>query len=151
MMNVCLDACFLIGLYDERDKHHARSRELLEMYFGDRTRNVAIVIWPNLYELVSTRLVRDTRKTQILEQDWRILASKKRIEFLEDDPYRAEALELCFRELNKRRSSYRGLSLTDHVIRAVLADSNVQVDAILTFNPGDFADVCRSKNKLILS
>jgi predicted nucleic acid-binding protein len=150
-MNVCLDACFLIGLYDDRDEHHARSRELLEQLFDEGTRNVAVIIWPVLYESVSTRLVRDSRKTQAMERELKTLASTGRLAFIEDDSYRAEALELCFQELRRPRFSYRGLSLTDRVIRAVLADSNARVDALLTFNPGDFADVCRSAQKLVLS
>jgi predicted nucleic acid-binding protein len=146
-MNICLDACFLIGLYDERDQHHKRSEELFADMFDSYARNVAVVVWPVLYESVSTQLVRHRRRTSDMERDWRKLVSTKRLVFMDDAPYRDDALELCFKELDKPASSYRSLSLTDRVLRSVLADANARVDGVLTFNQGDFADVCRKLDR----
>jgi predicted nucleic acid-binding protein len=150
-MNVCLDACFLIGLYDERDQHHERSQELFAEIFDTPARNVAVILWPALYEAVSTQLVRHRRRTSRMERDWRRLVSMRSLVFMDDQPYRDEAFELCLRELDKPPASYRPLSLTDRVLRGVLADTNARVDALMTFNIGDFADVCRKAGRQIVN
>jgi predicted nucleic acid-binding protein len=150
-MNVCLDACFLIGLYDERDQHHERSQELFAEIFDATARNTAVIVWPALYETVSTQLVRHRGRMALMERDWRRMLAARGLVFLEDGPYREEAFELCLREVDKPAVSYRPLSLTDRVLRSVLADSNARVDAIITFNIGDFADICRKTNREIVS
>jgi predicted nucleic acid-binding protein len=150
-MNVCLDACFIIGLYDERDQHHARSVELFAELFDAETRNTAVVVWPILYEAVSTRFVRHRGRTAALERDWRKLVSSNRLIFMDDNPYRDEAFDLCLRELEKPDKAYRSLSLTDRVLRGLLADMDVRIDAILTFNEKDFLDVCRASRRQVVS
>jgi predicted nucleic acid-binding protein len=149
-MNVCLDSCFLIGLYDERDQHHRESKELFVDLFGADNPNVAVIVWPVLYESVSTQLVRHRGRTAAMERDWRRLVSSNRMIFLDDQPYRDDAFELCLRETAKPPSGYRSLSLTDRILRSVLADTNVRIDGILTFNEGDFIDVCRTSGRTIV-
>jgi len=72
-MNVCLDACFLIGLYDERDQHHKESESLFVELFDSGTTHAMVILWPALYESISTRLVRHRDRTASLERDWRRL------------------------------------------------------------------------------
>ncbi len=150
MSNLSVDAGFIIGLYDPRDEHHERSKILFGDLFGERGQNVAIIVWPALYESISTRFVRDMRKAQTMERDWRMLRSRHRLEFVDDQPYRDDALEDCFAGAARSHSVYRQLSLTDRVLRAVLADPNMDIDGILTFNPADFSDVCRKAGKLLI-
>jgi predicted nucleic acid-binding protein len=150
-MNVCLDACFLIGLYDPRDQHHRRAAELFADLFEVPSPHVAILVWPVLFESVSTRLVKQKVPTTQMERDLRILRTGRRLDYLDDSPYRERALEACFRELDRSPSAYRALSLTDRVLRSVLSDVDNRVDAILTFNEGDFADVCKRSGCRLLS
>jgi predicted nucleic acid-binding protein len=150
-MNVCFDACFLIGLYDTRDQHHEKSKHLFESLFEIGSPNVAVIVWPVLYESVSTQLVRHQGRTAEMERDWRRLISARQLVFLDDQPYRDDALELCLKEIARPRATYRSLSLTDRVLRAVLADTNVRVDCIITFNQADFVDVCRTSGRHIVS
>jgi predicted nucleic acid-binding protein len=49
-MNVCLDAGFLIGLYDKRDQHHQRSKGIFAQLFEEQRYNNAVIAWPALYE-----------------------------------------------------------------------------------------------------
>jgi hypothetical protein len=91
------------------------------------------------------------RRTSLMERDWRRLASMRSLVFMDDQPYRDEAFELCPRALDKPPASYRPLSLTDRVLRGVLADTNARIDALMTFNIGDFADVCRKAGRQIVS
>ncbi|MDZ7760804.1 MAG: hypothetical protein U5L00_11175 [Desulfovermiculus sp.] len=55
------------------------------------------------------------------------------------DTYHKEALE----EIRTPSKSHRSLSLVDAVLRLVLVDRNVKIDALITFNPGDFSDICQ--------
>ena len=38
------------------------------------------------------------------------------------------------------------ISLVDEVIRLALMDPNVKIDAMVTFNPSDFFDICQSRH-----
>ena len=44
----------------------------------------------------------------------------------------------------------RPISLVDMVIRKMLDDVDLKTDAIITFNPGDFDDVCRKNKKMLI-
>jgi hypothetical protein len=46
-------------------------------------------------------------------------------------------------EIRTPSKSHRALSLVDAVLRLVLVDRNVKIDALITFNPGDFSDICQ--------
>jgi hypothetical protein len=141
----------LIGIYDSRDQHHERSTELFAELFDTRAANVAVIVWPALYEAVSTQLVRHRQRTAAMERDWRRLASTNHLVFIDDQPYRDDAFEACLQELAKPAASYRALSLTDRVLRGILSDINLRLDGIVTFNEGDFADVCRQSGREIVS
>jgi predicted nucleic acid-binding protein len=149
-MNVCLDACFLIGLYDPRDSHHLEAVELFAEVFEEPSPNVAILVWPVLYESVSTQLVKQRIPTAEMERDLRSLRALRRLDYVDDTPYREEALQACFDELNRPPAAYRKLSLTDRVLRSVLLDVDNRVDAVLTFNAGDFADACKMSGRILL-
>jgi hypothetical protein len=61
---------------------------------------------------------------------------------IDDGSYRDQALHAAIRESQNR---LRAISLVDMVIRFILDDPNVRIDAVLTFNQADFADVCRRR------
>jgi len=60
-------------------------------------------------------------------------------ELLDDSPYRRTCLEALTEGTGKR---WRVASLVDAVILAILRDSNVRIDAMLSFNDRDFGQVC---------
>ena len=66
---------------------------------------------------------------------------------LSDEPYRNHALERVF----KNPTPSLSLSLVDQVIRLALMDPNTRIDAMITFNPRDFSDICHSKNIDLIS
>ncbi|HEY5330852.1 MAG TPA: hypothetical protein VIJ79_13275 [Acidobacteriaceae bacterium] len=146
-MNVCLDACFLIGLYDPRDQYHQRATELFAEVFDDPSPNVVVLVWPVLYESVSTQLVKQRIPTAAMERDLRRLRALQRLKYVDDAPYREQALEAGFTELNRPPSTYRALSLTDRFLRSVLLDADNKVDAVITFNAGDFVDACKQSGR----
>lgn len=95
-----------------------------------------MVPWPTLYESINTRLVRRhhhvVRFKKFLEKSSTVL--------LEDDLYRKASLEFIL-----STDAIKEYSLVDHVIRSMLADPTISVDAMISFNPRDFFDVCDSR------
>lgn len=150
MPNLSMDSCFHIGLFDPRDQHYERSRELFTELF-EEARNVAVVFWPVLYESISTQLVGHKGRTQAMEREWRRLWERGQLLYVDDSQYREAALEECLLETRRRDQSYRALSLTDRVLRAALLDINLRLDGIISFNEGDFADVCKRSGRQLVN
>ncbi len=149
MRRVCADACFLIALYHERDGFHAIARQWFADLF-ENTLNRLIVPWPALYETVSTRMVRSPRRVERMYTEWRNLRANQRLDLLDDGPFRDGAIDGCFAEPAKGARRYRALSLSDRVIREMLADTGTRIDVFLTFNASDFIDVCQKFRREML-
>lgn len=133
-----LDTGFWLALYDSRDEHHTKAQELAD--FLDV--HGLVVPWPTLYETLNTRFAR--RRTAM--QRFTHLLASPHVHLLPDEDYRDAALEaVC-----SPSSPHRALSLVDAVLRLVVADSNVKIDALITFNPGDFTDVCQKAGVEVL-
>ncbi len=122
------DSCYCLGLVDPSDQHHEASIKL----FSDAGTHELLIPWPCLYETVSTRLVKQPEKLSAFEK---LLPTLTRID---DSPYREFALEKVFEP-----NFFGGHpNLTDWIIRAILSDDNLRIDALITFNHRDFKDVC---------
>ncbi|MCP3166977.1 hypothetical protein [Myxococcus qinghaiensis] len=143
-MKVCVDACFLIALYDSRDGLHGVAEALFEKLFDSATHEL-VIPWPILYETVSTRMARRSDSLGLMERDLKRLRQRNRLSMLFDRKMREQALGECFEELKKQGGSYRALSLVDRVVRLMLLNPKNRLHALITFNRGDFEDVCRSR------
>jgi predicted nucleic acid-binding protein len=143
MKSICVDAGFLIGLYDETDDHHDDANVLfLELF--EETDNSLLVPWPILYETISTRMARRRGKgIKSLERDWNILSAQRRLHLLADERFRDEAVIECFAEVRKPYPQIRALSLADRIVRRILSSREFRISAFITFNPEDFHDVCK--------
>ena len=148
MKTVCIDAGFLIALYDETDEYHSRAKDYFVQYF-DIVQNQLLVPWPILYETVSTRMVRHRKRMDMLKKDWETLEKQRRLVLLDDLPFRVKAIDECFEESRKDPRRYRALSLVDRVIRNMLSEVNIKIDVFITFNVGDFIDVCKRFRRTI--
>ncbi|AKF87062.1 hypothetical protein MFUL124B02_36960 [Myxococcus fulvus 124B02] len=142
-MKVCVDACFLLALYDPRDGLHGAAKALFEKLF-DSAAHELVVPWPILYETVSTRMARRSASMGLLERDLKRLRQRNRLSMLFDRKMREQALAECFEELT-REGGYRALSLVDRVVRLMLLSRSNRLHALVTFNRGDFEDVCRQR------
>lgn len=152
MSNVCVDSGFLIGLYDDRDDFHQRALTYFTEYFA-KPQNRLLVPWPSLYESVTSQMAKGKKgrtKVQNLDRDWKTLRTHDQLTLLDDQPFREQAMEECFAELDRPPQHYRGLSLADRVIRRILADAKSKVDIFITFDPGDFGDVCKQFGRQML-
>lgn len=126
--NVLLDTCYWIGLFYERDRHH-KAAQKLEEYLS---RHRILIPWPTMFEFVDTRLAR--RREDSIR--FRSFVEGQNAELINDVPYRPGAMDGVF---GNPRANF---SLTDFMLRAMIEDVNLSVNALVTSNNKDFFDVC---------
>jgi len=134
-----VDSGFFFALLDPRDPYHGKAtakQEWLELL-------TIILPWPILYETVNTRFAR--RPAMIARFETIVRGPDTTL--LDDGPYRLGAYEDT---IARGKAGRNPMSLVDAVVRAVLADVNNRIDAVLTFNERDFADICRARQIEIL-
>ena len=76
------------------------------------------------------------------------LINKPKCTLIPDDSYKEMTLRLA---LDSAIEKDRAISMVDMIIRQMLDDINLRSDALITFNPEDFADICRKRNKVMIS
>ena len=134
-----VDTGFWIALFDPQEDQHEVVGE------NDSWLDLATVVvpWPVLYETVRTRFVRHPEWLQVFDQRLK----KPNVVFIDDAPYCQEAYELSV-DFSTRLK--RPISMVDMLCRLLIDDPNVRIDYMLTTNPGDFHDVCRTNSVELL-
>ncbi len=130
---VAADSGFWFALFNERDKYHLDAQSIEE----DLSVHSVIVPWPTLYETINTRFSRKKHNLVRLKA----LMDRPSTVIVDDGPYRNSSLEHVLNVAH----SYALYSLVDHVIRSMLADAKLRIDAMITFNQKDFFDICLSR------
>ena len=128
-----VDSGFFFALFDPRDQHHGdacKKQDLLEALS-------VVVPWPILYETINTRFV---RRPETIVRFESVLRAHDTV-LLDDSPYRLDAYEEVLAQAKTQRQR-NAMSLVDAVLCAILADPNVRIDAMLTFNSRDFGHIC---------
>ena len=143
MANICADAGFFIGLHDPQDPYFTAANALFRAYLETSPHRL-LVPWPILYESLNTRMARRQDSVREFRTRCDDLERQRRLLKLDDVPYREMALLEGFEE-SRKAAGYRPLSLTDRVVRHMLYDEAIRIDYFVTFNVGDFADVCRKR------
>ena len=137
--NLLLDSGFWYALYDARDPFHEQANAFakhLDFY-------TLLIPWPSLYETLNTRFVRHPEWLRPFEKYVHRSSSVR----LPDELYRDMALDSVLKIVQ----GWRSISLVDMVIRLILADRNIKIDAMVTFNQNDFADICATRQIDIIS
>ena len=132
-MNIIVDSCYWIALYDAKDSHHEWAEETWNKL---QNGNKFLVPYPTMYEFINTRLMRREKNVQFFKR----LFSSDVIIRISDEQYKEDALRVTL------ESAGRALSLVDMTIRLMIADDTIKKHALLTLNVGDFNDVCLTKN-----
>lgn len=94
--------------------------------------------WPLLYEVLRARFVRQPLNVERLRRALRRVAFER----VEDSPYRERAFQVTIQSAIAAR---RSLSLVETVLRLMIEDPALRVDAMITYNAGDFFDSCRRR------
>lgn len=136
--NVAADSGFWFALFNERDKYHFDAKSIEQDFFVHRI----IVPWPTLYETINTRFSRKKHNLVRLK----VLMERSNTIIVDDSAYRNASLE----QVLNASQPYAPYSLVDHVIRSMLADAKLRIDAMITFNQKDFFDICLNRRIEIL-
>lgn len=138
MTNILVDSCFWYALFDARDQHHAEAQQMKEyLDYGN-----IIIPYPVLYETLNTRF----SKMKEWMSAFDVILRKYTTLCIPDEVYRKDALDSTFVTAKKRP-----MALVDMVIRYMLDDVNLNIKKMITFNVGDFDDVCRRKGIEVIS
>lgn len=139
-MNVLVDTGFWFAYYDNSDSFHQVAVSIMDLLDNHNI----LIPFPSLYETINTRF---SKKKKWMEH-FKALINNPNCTLISDDSYKEMTLELS---MNSAIEKDRAISMVDMIIRQMLDDVNLRSDALITFNPEDFADVCRKKNKVMIS
>ena len=132
--NILFDTGYWFALYDERDSYHENALLLFDYLYPHRI----LIPWPSLYETLNTRFVR--RENWLA--DFKAVLNNKNTIQVQDEKYKYDVIKSIFLQ----SKSYKKYSLVDLIIREILLDVEVIIDALITFNIADFEDICWKRN-----
>jgi predicted nucleic acid-binding protein len=139
-MNILIDSCIWYALLDKSDSNYSRAQAMKD-YFD--IGNI-VMVYPVLYETLNTRFVKRNDWVNIFNQ----YVQKNTTVLLQDEKYKQNALE---KTIESAMGINRPMSMVDMCIRMILDDVNIKIDALITFNVGDFIDVCQNKGIELIS
>ena len=134
---IVADTCFWFALFNPSDDYH----DAASVIEDELSIHQLVVPWPTLYEALNTRMLR--RRHEISR--FKAIVERPSTVLIEDNPYRDSSLRFV---LDMKR--YHTYSLVDHVIRSMIEDRSVKIDALITFNAKDFYDVCTPRGVELL-
>ena len=137
---ILVDTGFWYAIFDKEDVYHKISTDIYNKYFNKIEYDI-LIPFPTMYELLRTKFIKNKL---VLSRISDMLKNNKLIKVY-DDEYRNQALLLTLEEPK------RNISLVDNIIRLMLDDTKISAKGIITFNVGDFQDICRKKQVQILS
>ncbi len=132
--NVIADTGFWYALYEPRDPFFDNANEIVKLI---ENQNV-LIPWPSLYETINTRFTK--RKDYM--QPFEVFINKPNVNLINDEEYKEKALQLSFAY---SKTGKRTFSLVDIILREILSDISFKIDYLLTFNTGDFIDICNKR------
>jgi hypothetical protein len=139
-MNILIDSCFWYALFDESDEYYPKVQKMIDyLEFGN-----IILPYPILYEALNTRFVKRKEWVVVFNE----YMNRESTILISDENYKAIALPIT---LTNSISHIRPMSLVDITLRLMLDDVNLKIDALITFNVGDFVDVCSAKGIELIS
>ncbi len=100
-----------------------------------------------MYESLNTDFVSNPRQLDRLRRDLIYFGKNDRLNLIDDRDYRDRALDECLSEIARPSGSRRRLSMVDRILRAILTDRTLKVEAVITNDPAAFWDVCRKACK----
>ena len=143
MNNILVDTGFWYAYLGTKDSLQEKAIEIYNKYINSGINNI-LVPYPVLYETINTKLLRDKNKKAA---DWFLkkLVSDPKFVRVPDKNYREAAFNSTIGPTRER-----GISLVDNVLRIMVDDELLKIDALITFNTGDFVDICKKRGVLLI-
>jgi predicted nucleic acid-binding protein len=136
MASILVDTGVWLALCDPRDR--VATREVVDGIYARVKVHSIVVPWPIAYETLRTRFVRNRVAMERFEHE----IKSARIVRVDDAPYTEDALSLSIESSLQRR---RPLSMVDCMLRLLLDDVKTRIRYFVTFNQGDFIDICTAR------
>jgi hypothetical protein len=140
-----LDSSYLFALYsDEGERSRFALKSFADLFSEEG--NVLLVPWPVLYESLNSEF--SSSKTNWLERlsiDWSRLRRLNRLELVDDAPFRQVTVEEWLGFSEEKFGRFRGLSLVDRILMALVEDRTQNVEGLLTFDLRDFSGFCEKR------
>ncbi len=143
-MRVIVDSGFWFGFIDKADCCHGIALDIFEKIM--EMNPVFLIPYPSLYETLNTKMLKMRNRGNPRAHKFftALKTNPKRYIRIFDDDYRERAFE------NTVNDNPRGLSLVDNIIREIMSDTSQHIDALITFNTGDFIDVCTDRGIVVI-
>ncbi|MDR3286939.1 MAG: hypothetical protein LBT27_05810 [Prevotellaceae bacterium] len=138
MKSVLVDSGFWFALYDERDEHNSTAIAI-EKFLDS---NIIVIPFPTLYESINTKFMKNKKA----KNEFKKVLNRTNAKIISDESIKYNALEVTFTDKSKERN----LSLVDNIIRLILDDVKFNINYLITFNRGDFVDICNRRGIQIL-
>lgn len=138
-MNVLIDTGFWYAFYNAGDEFHKAAESIMDVL----DKHNILIPFPSLYETINTKFSRKKEWMKCFNQ----LIKSSKCTLISDDQYKDYTLDLS---MHSSIEKSRAISMVDMVIRQMLDDVDLKIDALITFNPDDFADICRKRNKRMI-
>lgn len=136
MDSILIDSGYWYALYDTKDQYHSKANKIADyLSIGN-----IVLPFPTLYETLNSKF---SKNKEWLSR-FKDLISNPNVILFPDSDYKDEALRLTL-------VSVRNLSLVDTVLRLMLDDRSINIKYLITFNVGDFIDVCATRNISIIN
>ena len=128
---ILADTGFWIALFYEDDKYRTKALSIEQNIHI----HSLLIPWPTLYETINTKASKQKHNVAKLKG----FIEKSSTTLVDDSPYRKNSLQFVLENNN------RHFSLVDHVLRSMLLDKSLHIDGFISFNQGDFHDVCTAR------
>ncbi len=124
-MNIIVDSCFWIALYDAREEDHAWAEETWDKL---QNGNKFLVPYPTMYEFINTRLMRREKNVLFFKK----LFDSDVVILISDEQCKEDALRVTL------ESTGRALSLVDMTILLMIADDTIKKTCFVNTECGRF-------------
>jgi predicted nucleic acid-binding protein len=131
MQYILIDTGFWYALFDKKDQYHPKAIEIAEFI---ALQHCFVLPFPTLYETLNTNFVKNNK------MNFDSFLKTHHVVTIYDTKYTDKALEETL-----KISNYK-YSLVDMVLRMMILDVNLSINALITFNDRDFIDVCQQRN-----
>jgi len=132
-----IDTGFWYAIYDKADQYHEQAIAM----FSKIENSPLIVPWPTLYEVLNTSFLSEKPWIERFER----FLQKPTVTKIDDSNYKEQSL---IYSMAKSKEKDWNISLVDGVIRQMLADENLKIDYLVTFNNKHFNDVLKRKSTI---
>ncbi len=139
--HILTDSGFVIALYSATDPREKRAAiDCFEELEGRAP--IWMVPWPTLYEAVKRPLTANPKAIEEWDREWAALERAERLLFLDDSPWRRQALEDVRAWRIRPSRNARAVSLVDRVLCGAIEDGDAGIGVFVTTDPDDFRRSC---------